>query len=141
MSDHLPFIELMFVDHEDQASPAVLASGVKWEDGNWTLRVSKARKKHYEAGWAIHELAEVLSIILSRQEIDFKEIAKFYEAHSDVLDPGSLPKSPNYKHHVLALKVERAFVEALGEKWSAYYNDKNPLAGKKGRTAHVKSIS
>ena len=45
MSDHLPFMELMFVDHEDQASPAVLASGVKWEDGNWTLRVSKARKK------------------------------------------------------------------------------------------------
>jgi hypothetical protein len=139
MSDHLPYMELMFVDHEDQASPAVLASGVKWEDGNWTLRVSKARKKHYEAGWAIHELAEVLSIILSRQEIDFKEIAKFYEAHFDILDPGSLPKSPNHKHHVLALKVERAFVEALGEKWSEYYNDKNPLENKKGRS-NVKSI-
>jgi hypothetical protein len=133
---HIPYFEIYHVKHENQVSPAVLASGEKTGEDNWLLLISEARKLHYEAGWAIHELAEVLALILHKKNIDFKEIAKFYEAHADVLDPGSLPNSPNHEEHVLALKVERAFVEGLKIPWSEYYNDKNPLDGKKGRTAH-----
>jgi len=137
MDKHLPDFFIFTTDHKKQVSPAVLASA-KEDDytGDWTLRVSQARKLHYEAGWMIHELAEVLAMILRNHKVDFQDIAKFYEGHAGSLDPGSIPGAPNGSEHSIALRVERAFIEAMGFSWLEYYNDRNPLDGEKGRTAH-----
>jgi hypothetical protein len=138
MDKHLPDFFIFTKDHSKQVSPAVLASAICNEpSGDWKLTISQARKLHYEAGWMIHELAEVLAMILYEAKIDFKDIAKFYEAHSNELDPGSLPESPNNFFHQIALEVERAFIRAIGEDWLKYYNDRKPLENKKGRTAHA----
>ena len=137
MDKHLPDFFIFTKDHSKQVSPAVLASAICNEpSGDWKLTISQARKLHYEAGWMIHELAEVLAMILRNNKVDFQDIAKFYEGHAGSLDPGSIPGAPNGSEHSIALRVERAFIEAMGFSWLEYSNDRNPLDGEKGRTAH-----
>lgn len=98
-------------------------------DGDLLIEISDTGNFFYNMLVLVHELVEIIQVI--KAGIKFKDIdnwdIKFERdrtagLHRNTAEPGDDPKSPYYKAHKFATKVERLLCACLGLSWVKYNN-------------------
>ena len=82
------------------------------------IQVADMKEWRYNLLVAIHELIEVF--LCTDAGISAKAVDKFDMTHEDDEDPGSHPKAPYHKQHVVAMGIEMLLSALLGVKWRPY---------------------
>ena len=88
------------------------AVGVEWPARPWPSGAPTSGSK------AIHEFGE--AYLCKREGIKFKDIDKFDIDHPELDDPGSSPKAPYHKQHMLMLIIEKLLCRSMGLSWKMY---------------------
>jgi hypothetical protein len=78
------------------------------DTGNWKYNVLVA----------VHELIE--AILCLHDGVTEKQVNKFDLEHQDDDDPGTHPKAPYHKQHLIAMGIEMTLAALLGVKWRVY---------------------
>ena len=93
--------------------------------GDWFFRggvlfIASVREQGLESAIAvaIHELVE--TILCNEAGVTQEQVDKFDMTHLFLDDPGLSPDAPYHRQHVAALKVERAFCNAVGLSWKQH---------------------
>jgi hypothetical protein len=86
--------------------------------GCLTIQVADTRDWRHNILVAVHELVEV--VLCKNDGITEKQVDKFDLAHQDDEDPGTHPKAPYGKQHLIAMGVEMTLAALLGVKWRVY---------------------
>lgn len=81
------------------------------------VRVSQMDRRS-EIGVILHELTEAL--LCEQAGITESMVDAFDLGFSGDGEPGDMPEAPYHEQHVLATKVERLVVEALGLSWEEH---------------------
>lgn len=66
----------------------------------------------------IHELVE--TVLCMKSGVTQEQVDEFDMTHNLLDDPGMSPDAPYHFQHLAALKVERAFCEAVGLTWKKH---------------------
>lgn len=90
-----------------QVSGGALAIQVA-DTGNWKYNILVG----------VHELVEV--ILCVNDGVSEKKVSNFDLAHQADDDPGTHPKAPYHKQHLIAMSVEMMLAALLGVKWRVY---------------------
>jgi hypothetical protein len=105
----------------------ISATGMRYRTvGDWfytnegflTIQVADTGDWKYNILVAIHELIEV--VLCKNDGITAKQVDKFDLAHQDDEDPGTHPKAPYGKQHLIAMGVEMTLAALMGVKWRIY---------------------
>lgn len=82
------------------------------------IEVADTGDWRYNCLLAIHELIEVL--LCTSEGISQKTVDRFDFAHQDDDDPGSDPKAPYARQHLVALGIEMVLCASLDIPWRIY---------------------
>jgi hypothetical protein len=82
------------------------------------IRVADTGNWKYNILVAIHELIEV--VLCRDAGVSAKQVDRFDLAHQDDEDPGTHPKAPYGKQHLIAMGVEMTLAAVMGVKWRVY---------------------
>lgn len=88
------------------------------------VRVSQLGNRRYEMAVALHELVEAelcRAAGITEQEVDAFDLA-WSPSGSPYAEPGDDPAAPYCRQHIIAGIIERLFLLAAGEDWTAYAN-------------------
>lgn len=83
-----------------------------------TIQVADTGEWKYNLLVAVHELIEV--ILCTSDGVTTKQVDSFDLAHQDDEDPGTHPKAPYHKQHIVAMGIEMMLAALLGVKWRPY---------------------
>lgn len=90
----------------------------RFEGRKLIIEVARMREIHQQAV-AIHELVEAL--LCNKADVTQEAVDEFDMVEGKDLDePGFSEKAPYHLQHCWADVVERTFIAAAGESWSAY---------------------
>jgi hypothetical protein len=66
------------------------------------------------------QVADIEVILCEHDGVTEKQVDKFDLTHQDDDDPGTHPKAPYHKQHLIAMGVEMLLAASLGVKWRTY---------------------
>lgn len=87
-------------------------------EGFLTIQVADTGNWKYNILVAVHELVEV--VLCKNDGVTEKQVDKFDLAHQDDEDPGTHPKAPYGRQHLIAMGVEMTLAALMGVKWRVY---------------------
>ena len=82
------------------------------------IRVADTGNWKYNTLVAIHELIEV--VLCKNDGVTEKQVDSFDLAHQDDEDPGTNPKAPYGRQHLIAMGMEMTLAALMGVKWRVY---------------------
>ena len=88
--------------------------------GDLNMKISDMGNPDYEFMVAIHEAVEAW--LCRKRGISEESVMEFdtSEYGLKLEDPGSDPKAPYHKEHMLALKIEKMLCDEMGLDWDKY---------------------
>ena len=110
-------IEIRTIDHKAQRYNTA-GDYFEGKEGFTFFRISEMGNEDYNFLIAIHEFGE--AYLCKREGIKFKDIDKFDIDHPELDDPGSSPKAPYHKQHMLMLIIEKLLCRSMGLSWKMY---------------------
>jgi hypothetical protein len=82
------------------------------------IQVADTGDWRYNILVAIHELCEV--VLCQIAGVSEKSVDSFDLAHQDDEDPGTHPKAPYHKQHIIAMGIEMILAACMDVKWRLY---------------------
>jgi hypothetical protein len=113
-------IEIRTIKHKQQRYPTV-GDWILDDRGVLVICVSDLGNPDYEFMVGIHEALEAYICLKRGITADMVDDWDMGEG-KDLEDPGSHPKAPYHKEHMLALKIEQMIARELGVNWKKYEN-------------------
>lgn len=121
--EHLPTI--IYHTIPGQTQRYITAGDYFKEYGSWHFKVSRMGDPRYELLCFVHELVEWF--LTQQFGISESLITKFDMNHPELDDPGTDPRAPYHKQHMISTKIEKLLAKLLGVNWKKYYDQFNDL--------------
>lgn len=113
-------INRIIVDFVDQTDQRYDTAGDWYYEGDTLIfKISRMPREVWQQAILLHEITEAL--LCNQAEVTQEAVDAFDMGPGKDLDePGFSPDAPYHTQHCWADVVERTFIAAAGESWSAY---------------------